>query len=218
MWPGEKVSAPRHIRHNAQRCRCAVNSISKTSKVVIPGGLVGRLLARRLETTLTRYTSQMQIADFHEADLDEVLALNEAAVPHVNSLDREALRWFAANARYFRVAVIGEGLAGFLIGLQPGLEYASPNYQWFCAKHRRFGYVDRVVVSPTARRRGVASQLYDDYAATLRGFVPLMTCEVNIRPANASSMVYHERYGFVQVATQETEGGKKEVALMEKRL
>ncbi len=160
----------------------------------------------------------MQIADFHEADLDNVLALNEAAVPHVNSLDRDALRWFAANVRYFRVAAIDDDLVGFLIGLQPGLDYASPNYQWFCARHRRFGYVDRVVVSPTARRRGVASQLYEDFAARLRGFVPLMTCEVNIRPANASSMVYHERHGFVQVATQETEGGKKEVALMEKRL
>ena len=160
----------------------------------------------------------MQIADFREADLDNVLALNEAAVPHVNSLDPEALRWFAANARYFRVATVDEDLAGFLIGLQQGLDYASPNYQWFCARHRRFGYVDRVVVSPTARRRGIASQLYDDFAATLRGYVPLMTCEVNIRPANASSMIYHERHGFVQVATQETEGGKKEVALMEKRL
>ncbi len=160
----------------------------------------------------------MQIADFRESDLDDVLALNEAAVPHVNSVDRETMQWFAANARYFRVARIEDVLVGFLIGLQPGLDYASPNYQWFCETHRRFGYVDRVVVSAAARRRGVASQLYEDFAATLRGFVPLMTCEVNIRPANDSSMVYHERHGFVQVATQETEGGTKEVALMEKRL
>ncbi len=160
----------------------------------------------------------MQIADIRESDLDDVLALNEAAVPHVNSLDREALQWFATSAHYFRAAMIDEDLAGFLIGLQPGLDYASPNYQWFCQRHRRFGYVDRVVVSPAARRRGVASRLYEDFASVLRGYVPLMTCEVNIRPANDSSMVYHERHGFVQVATQETEGGKKEVALMEKRL
>ena len=160
----------------------------------------------------------MQIADFREADLDDVLALNESAVPNVNSLDRESMQWFAINAQYFRVATIGSELAGFLIGLQPGLDYASPNYQWFNSKYRRFGYVDRVVVASSARRRGVASQLYDDFAATLRGYVPLMTCEVNIRPSNESSMVYHERHGFMQVATQETEGGKKEVALMEKRL
>ena len=202
----------------AQRHCYANNSISKTSKVVIIGGLVGRLVARRLHITLTRYTSLMQISDVREANLDEVLALNEVAVPHVNSLDRESMQWFAANAQYFRVAAIDGQLAGFLIGLQPGLDYASPNYQWFCERHRRFGYVDRVVVSPACRRRGVASQLYDDFMATLRGYVPLLTCEVNIRPTNESSMAYHMRHGFVQVATQETDGGKKEVALMEKRL
>jgi len=45
-----------------------------------------------------------------------------------------------------------------------------------------------------------------------------MTCEVNIRPPNESSMRYHEMHGFVQVATQETEGGLKKVALLEKKL
>lgn len=185
---------------------------------MICGGLVGRQEARRLAITLTRYTSQMQISDFRKEDLDGVLALNEAAVPHVNSLDRDAMLWFSTHAEYFRVAAIDDELAGFLIGLQPGLNYGSPNYQWFCARHRRFGYVDRVVVAPTARRRGVASQLYEDFAATLRGYVPIMTCEVNIRPSNPSSLTYHERHGFVQVASQETDGGKKEVALMEKRL
>ena len=218
MLPREKVSAPGHIQQYAQRHRNADISISKTSKVVIPGGLVGRLPARRLAISLTRYTSQMQITDVREVDLDDVLALNEAAVPHVNSLDRAALQWFARSAQYFRIATRDGALAGFLIGLQPGLDYASPNYRWFCARHRRFGYVDRVVVSPAARRNGIASQLYDNFASTLRGYVPLMTCEVNIRPSNESSMVYHERHGFVQVATQETEGGRKEVALMEKRL
>ncbi len=160
----------------------------------------------------------MQIRDIVDADLADVLALNEGAVPHVNSVNIEQMQWFAREARYFRVARNDGLLAGFLIGLQPGLDYASPNYRWFCARHRRFGYVDRVVVAPAARRRGVASQLYDDFAATLRGYVPFMVCEVNIRPPNESSMVYHERHGFVQVDTQETEGGKKEVALMEKRL
>jgi hypothetical protein len=31
-------------------------------------------------------------------------------------------------------------------------------------------------------------------------------------------MRYHEIHGFVQVASQETEGGAKKVALMEKKL
>ena len=160
----------------------------------------------------------MQIKDIRDSDLDTVLSLNEHAVPHVNSIDLAQMQWFAANAHYFRVAWLDDLLAGFLIGLRPGLDYGSDNYRWFCTNYVDFGYVDRVVVSPDARRRGVGSQLYDDYAARLRGFVPFMTCEVNIRPPNESSMRYHELHGFVRIETQETEGGSKEVALLEKRL
>jgi hypothetical protein len=45
-----------------------------------------------------------------------------------------------------------------------------------------------------------------------------MTCEVNVRPANESSMRYHETHGFLKVGSQETEGGSKEVAMLEKKL
>ena len=157
----------------------------------------------------------MQVKRVTEADLEDILALNEASVPNVNSLSMAELRWFVEHAPYFSVVRIDDVLAGFLIGLGPGLDYASPNYRYFCERHEVFGYIDRVAVAPAARRLGVGSQLYEDFAATLRGFA---TCEVNIRPSNDGSMAYHERHGFRQVATQETENGLKEVALMEKRL
>lgn len=160
----------------------------------------------------------MQVDDVLVSDLDDVLALNEASVPHVNSLTPRDLQWFHAHAPYFRLIRHDGRVAGFLIGLGPGLDYGSPNYRYFCAKHENFGYIDRVAVAPEARRLGIASRLYEDYAATLRGFAPVLTCEVNLRPPNAGSLTYHERRGFVQVGTQETEGGSKEVALMEKRL
>jgi predicted GNAT superfamily acetyltransferase len=160
----------------------------------------------------------MQLSDIAEADLDLVLALNEASVPHVNSIDLSQMRWFATNAYYFRIARVDGRFAGFLIGLRPGLEYGSENYRWFCDNYPDFGYVDRVAVDASARRLGVASRLYDDFAEKLHGHVDCMTCEVNIRPSNESSMRYHEIHGFVQVASQETEGGAKKVALMEKKL
>jgi len=160
----------------------------------------------------------MQIADVTKADLDAVLALNESSVPHVSSIDLEKMRWFAERAFYFRVAHVGGRFAGFLIGLRPGLDYGSENYRWFCQNYIDFGYIDRVAVAPEARRLGVASTLYDDFANELQGQVKVMTCEVNIRPANDASMRYHELYGFKRIASQQTENGQKEVALMEKRL
>lgn len=160
----------------------------------------------------------MQVADVSPAELEAVWSLNEDAVPAVNSLSRDDIAWFARHATYFRVAHLDGQLAGFLIGLGSGLDYASINYRFFCGRNETFGYIDRVVVAAGARRRGVGSCLYEDYTATLRGFVPVLNCEVNIRPPNETSMAYHEAHGFTRVGTQETEGGDKEVALMEKRL
>ncbi|MDH3615322.1 MAG: GNAT family N-acetyltransferase [Gammaproteobacteria bacterium] len=160
----------------------------------------------------------MQISDVTATDLDDVLHLNEDSVPHVSRVAMAEMEWFAQNAHYFRTVRQQGSLAGFLIGLRPGLPYDSPNYRWFSDNYRDFGYVDRVAVAATARRRGVASLLYEDFASTLTGTVDVMTCEVNLRPPNDSSMKYHEQQGFVQVASQETDGGDKEVALMEKKL
>lgn len=160
----------------------------------------------------------MQIRDVDPAELEAVHDLNQASVPHVSSISLAEMQWFADNAHYFRIARIEDALSGFLIGLRPGLDYASPNYGWFSDNYGDFGYVDRVAVAKSARRKGVASALYLDFATTLAGTVPVLTCEVNIRPPNESSMRYHEMHGFVRVATQETEGGSKEVALLEKRL
>ena len=160
----------------------------------------------------------MQVEDVSASDLDDVLALNEASVPHVNSLTLRDLQWFLENAPYFRLVRKDGRLAGFLIGLGPGLDYRSPNYRFFNERHDVFGYVDRVAVAAAAQRLGIASRLYEDYAASLRGVAPVMTCEVNLRPPNEGSIVYHEQHGFARVGTQETEGGSKEVALMEKRL
>ena len=56
----------------------------------------------------------MQVAIVTEADLEEVLALNEASVPHVSSIDLGAMCWFAEHAPYFRIVRIDGRLAGFL--------------------------------------------------------------------------------------------------------
>jgi uncharacterized protein len=160
----------------------------------------------------------ISLRNLRPADIDPVLELNESAVPAVNSLGREEMQWFAANATYFRVAVDETGIAAFLVGLRAGSDYASPNYRWFCAHYADFAYVDRVAVAERARRRGLASLLYDDFAGLAGPHVDVMTCEVNLRPPNPGSMQFHERRGFRRVGTLTTENGQKEVALLERRL
>ena len=158
------------------------------------------------------------IRDVATPDLDAVLTLNQSEVPHVGSVDLRQMRWFAAHATYFRIAVSNNRLAGFLVGLRPGTSYGSPNYRWFCERYPEFAYVDRVAVAGFARRAGLASLLYDDFASAMPDGVNVMTCEVNIEPPNDSSMHFHRRLGFRQVGSQFTEGGTKEVAMLLREL
>jgi len=159
-----------------------------------------------------------ELRDVEDSDLELLLQLNEMAVPAVSSIDLVQMRWFATHAAYFRVATHEGTVGAFMIGMRPGTSYASPNYRWFCDAYDHFGYIDRIVVTSAARRKGLATHIYRDFEATLPAEVTVLTCEVNIEPPNESSMRFHEQLGFERVGSQETDGGAKEVALLAKEL
>lgn len=152
------------------------------------------------------------------ADIEALHRLNERAVPNVNGITSDQVRWFLDVASYFRVAELDASMAGFLIGLEPGIPYDSLNYRWFLQHYPEFVYVDRIVIAESARRRGVGRVLYEDFAEFGRSRAPVMTCEVNLRPPNPGSMEFHRALGFAQVGTQDTEGGTKTVALLARQL
>jgi predicted GNAT superfamily acetyltransferase len=158
------------------------------------------------------------IENILRSELEDILYLNESEVPHVGSVDIERMIWFADNADYFRVARIDGDIGGFLIGMRPGSNYQSPNYRWFCDRYEDFAYVDRVVVTVAARGRGLAAQLYSDFAARMPDSVTAMTCEVNIEPPNDGSMQFHTKLGFREVGTLTSGAGDKKVALLLKDL
>jgi predicted GNAT superfamily acetyltransferase len=158
------------------------------------------------------------LRDVTSEDLDAVLELNEQVVPAVNSIPIAQMSWFADNAAYFRVADAGGNIAAFLIGLRPGTTYDSLNYQWFCARYDDFAYIDRVAVAASARRAGLASRLYEDFRASLPESVGFMTCEVNLRPPNETSMKFHEGHEFRQVSSRVADNGAREVAMMVRTL
>lgn len=163
------------------------------------------------------------VRDVEAGEIPAVLALNNAAVPHVNALPLAEMQRFVHAAAYFRVAV-GDpavqdpAVLGFLVGFKPGAPYESENYRWFQACYDDFIYIDRIVVAPRAAGRGVAKALYADLGATMSGTVAAMTCEVNIRPENPISMRMHLGLGFREVGQQETGGGEKRVAMLRKEL
>ncbi len=79
-------------------------------------------------------------------------------------------------------------------------------------------YVDRIVIDTNYHRNGLGTSFYNNLEMFSIKKSSRITCEVNIRPKNEGSMVFHETYGFKQVGTQTTEEGKKEVSLMSYKL
>jgi uncharacterized protein len=158
--------------------------------------------------------SEIVVRDATAADFAAVLALNNAHTPHVNALSDEQFVWLAAHAGYFRVATDVEGLAGFVLCVPSGLsDYWSENYRWFTERCERFLYLDRVVVAPWMRRRGVGRALYDDLHQSVAAMWPRVTLEVNLRPPNPGSVAFHAAMGYVPVGVREYDDGSKAVQM-----
>ena len=143
------------------------------------------------------------IRDAVEWDLEAVLLINQHSIPAMNSVTREDLRWFTREAEYFGVAVAASEVAGFLICLAPEAPYGSPNFRWLKKRFEDFLYIDRVAVSTSFQRQGIASALYRDAAGRARARFRMFACEVNTRPRNQESIRFHQRLGFRPVGSQD---------------
>jgi predicted GNAT superfamily acetyltransferase len=151
-----------------------------------------------------------------EADLDSVLALNNAAGSAIVPIDAERLGTLFAEAAYFRCVTYDGHLAAFLVGLTPEADYDSPNFAWFRRHYENFVYIDRVVVASPYRRHGLGRLLYADVTSFAEPRAPWLTCEVFIDPPDDVVLLFHGTYGFQEVG-QQTAFGRR-VALLAKEL
>jgi len=154
------------------------------------------------------------IRDATRADRNALHRLNQDNLPHVGSISLEELDHLLSEALYSRIADISGTLGGFLLAFDPQAAYDSPNFLWFRGHYESFAYIDRIIVSSSARRKGIASLLYDDliHFARMRG-IRRIACEYNLHPPNEVSKRFHASFGFREVGQQDTEGGKKRVSL-----
>ena len=158
----------------------------------------------------------MNIEPIDSADLSRVLALNNAYAQELSWLDESGLKALLGEA--FHARRIG-ALDAFIVAFDESAAYRSPNYLWFRARRGRFVYVDRVVVAPHARGRGLARVLYDDLFKTARASGhDTVCCEVNAEPANPTSDAFHASFGFVEVGEARLPGGAKTVRYFERAL
>ena len=164
-------------------------------------------------------SSDLLIRNSRSEDLDRLHAINEANVPNVGSVAREALARLIGQSAATLVAELDGVVSGFVLALGPDEDYASPNYGWFEARRSETGrsylYVDRIAVSDGARGAGLGAALYRRLGELAPDGAPIC-CEVNIAPPNPGSMRFHGRLGFVEVGRGVHEPGVKEVAFLER--
>ena len=154
----------------------------------------------------------LQIRNVAAQELPLVLELNEQAIPEVNRVELDTLRWFARTAAYFRVAEIDGRVAAFLIAITPDADYDSQYFGWFCQRYTDFLYVDRIVVANWAQRRGVGLAMYRDLEQFALETGCVLAVDVYSDPPNEISLAFHAKFGFKRVGSQFVEADGKEVA------
>jgi predicted GNAT superfamily acetyltransferase len=161
-------------------------------------------------------TESRVLRDSTEDDFAAVLELNLESERYLSPLSLARLQALHARAWHRRVVCLDGAVQGFLLAFREGVDYDSPNYQWFAARYAQFLYIDRIVISPAARGRGLGVRVYEDLFSRARAHgLARVTCEFDTDPPNEASRRFHQRLGFREVGSQRVAGGKKAVSLQE---
>lgn len=151
-------------------------------------------------------------------DLPLLYAINEASTPGVGQVTQAELGRLVAMSAATLVAEDSEGMAGFILCLTEGADYASPNYAWISERYPTFAYCDRVAMARRARGRRGGEALNAAACRHFAGKRDVLLCEVNLAPPNPGSRRFHERLGFSAVGEAWRQGGQYGVVYMAKGL
>lgn len=137
-----------------------------------------------------------------DRDRPHVLALNLAEVEMLAPMDEDRFDQLRGLADRFDVIEVGTAgdteFGGFVITFAPGSAYDSENYGWFARAYPSFYYLDRIVLHPHVRRRGVGRVVYDELESVAAAY-GRMTLEVNLAPPNPVSLAFHAARDYVEV-------------------
>ena len=140
-------------------------------------------------------------------DLQRITEISNAEQNWVGLADKSFFEKYLDTIPFFLAIESQDKLAGFLMGMDEKTDYDSKNFIWFKVKVGKFYYVDRVVVAPEMKRKGLASQLYNHLITSTKD-VPI-TAEVKVYPEeNTESIPFHEKFGFEEIGRFSSDGKK----------
>jgi predicted GNAT superfamily acetyltransferase len=164
---------------------------------------------------LSRVCDVPDLRPLRDTDVADVLTLNRRNVVKLAPMDEARLQELRGLADRFDVLDVDGAFAGFVVTFGPGTAHDSENYRWFSERHRRFYYLDRIVLHEDFRRRGLGGFVYDEIERVATPYKRL-SLEVNLVPRNEASLAFHAGRGYTEVGVLGDE--EHLVSLMEKPL
>ena len=155
-----------------------------------------------------------RIADVNQRDLNFILKINQKYIEVVSHLTSKQLSWFFGNSVYFKVVKRNNKIIAFIIALHPNLSYKSDNYVWFNKKYNSHIYIDRIIVEGNYQNKGVGTAIYNDLILFSKNITNRLTCEVNLKPRNHRSILFHKKFKFSEVGRAKLEKLDKEVSYL----
>ncbi len=150
-------------------------------------------------------------------DVDALVVINNSGYPAVPIATSDEILALLSMCSLALIAENETGTPlGFVMAMDPGLDYPSENYVFFETRFSNHLYIDRIVLTDESRGLGLGSTLYEQIFDRARADGrERVTCEVNLEPPNPGSLRFHRRWGFEDVETQPTKGGQVVVQLLQ---
>lgn len=141
-----------------------------------------------------------------EKEIQEMHCINQENIPEVGDVSKiEDFKALVHWSEHIFVHKSEEIIKAFVLSMREGNSYHSENYKYVSKLFPRFLYVDRIAVQEKFRRKGIAEKIYSKVISTGKDNNLDILCEVNTRPSNEPSLVFHEKMGFEEVGTNDFE-------------
>lgn len=141
-----------------------------------------------------------------EDQVNDMHSINQENVPEVGDVsdlvDFQLLLDFSEHILCFKDKGV---VIGFVLCMREGQSYQSENYKYLTSRFSNFLYIDRIAIKKEYRRRGLGEKIYLELVSIAEKLGLDILCEVNTRPRNDASLLFHEKMGFEEIGTNDFE-------------
>ena len=150
-------------------------------------------------------------------EINDMYSINQENIPKVGNVPALVVFQSLLDFSKHILAFKDEGkVAGFVLCMREGQSYQSDNYKYLSSRFSSFLYVDRIAIQQEYRRLGLGKKIYLELFSIAKKQGLDILCEVNTKPRNEPSKLFHKKMGFKEIGTNDFE--KNSVVYLKKTI